>query len=188
MDGKTALDAAIEAGREDCARALNLEMGDAKASYAKKYTSVLSTTPCYDNSYGRVLVVHVVYDVLHDNDCLGTDTTVCASASKMSSVERTLPNDQTRVRRRRELCFTFSTSVPTISRTLFRLVDDGLVRCSFRKDLTDYRKKMEANLKVQRAQRMVDIPGEQHQVMKADKVESSVLHGILTSIFWISPQ
>lgn len=32
MDGKTALDAAIEAGREDCARALNLEMGDATVS------------------------------------------------------------------------------------------------------------------------------------------------------------
>lgn len=30
MNGKTALDTAIEAGREECARALKLEIGDAK--------------------------------------------------------------------------------------------------------------------------------------------------------------
>lgn len=34
-DGKTALDAAIEVGREECARALNLEMGDATVTLWK---------------------------------------------------------------------------------------------------------------------------------------------------------
>lgn len=34
----------------------------------------------------------------------------------------------------------------------------------FEKDLADYRKKMEANIKVQRAQRMLDAPGEPRQV------------------------
>ncbi|CAM9544818.1 unnamed protein product, partial [Hapterophycus canaliculatus] len=34
MDGKTALDAAIEARREDCVRALRLEMGNVKKGFA----------------------------------------------------------------------------------------------------------------------------------------------------------
>lgn len=37
MDGRTALDAAIEAGREECARALNLEIGDATVSNGKVF-------------------------------------------------------------------------------------------------------------------------------------------------------
>lgn len=52
MDGKTALDAAIEAGREDCARALNLEMGDAKVSYVHVVYSVERriSTQCHDTA------------------------------------------------------------------------------------------------------------------------------------------
>lgn len=39
MNDKTALGAAVEAGREDCARALSLEIGDATVRVFQRYAT-----------------------------------------------------------------------------------------------------------------------------------------------------
>lgn len=45
MNGKTALDAAVEAGREDCARALNLETGGATVGFKRYLQYKLGSSP-----------------------------------------------------------------------------------------------------------------------------------------------
>lgn len=62
----------------------------------------------------------------------------------------------------------------------------ALFRFVFAKNLADYRKKMEANLKVQRAQRMLDTPGEPRKVRQRRLPSHSARVCVLAMCLWQS--